>query len=372
MSLATERRERQELEELYRDVALEIRSRTKVDGRGQVRVELPAAIRRLRRQAPMLALEAVGKLAATLRQATGREVIDIAAMMAIVQFLYQQAEATKREDLADEFGFDPVYTESFLPVFRWIYHSYWRVVTTGVENVPVRGRALLVANHAGVLPWDGAMIKTALFEEHPQPRHARALVASLFFGLPGLSWFLRRTGQAVGHPDDAHRLLEQDELVLVFPEGVKGTGKGWSNRYRLSRFGRGGYVQTAIRAGAPIVPISVVGSEEIYPMNADLPAARSAGDGAAALEVADPVPRTDPDRPLRAWGCRRPAAGDDPQRPRPRHHPGRHPGERQASPGGVLLAAGLGLSPTERFAGGSTPDQAKTERFAGGPHRGRP
>ena len=270
MSLATERRERQELEELYSDVALEIRSRTKVDGRGQVRVELPAAIRRLRRQAPMLALEAVGKLAATLRQATGREVIDIAAMMAIVQFLYQQAEATKREDLADEFGFDPVYTESFLPVFRWIYHSYWRVVTTGVENVPVRGRALLVANHAGVLPWDGAMIKTALFEEHPQPRHARALVASLFFGLPGLSWFLRRTGQAVGHPDDAHRLLEQDELVLVFPEGVKGTGKGWSNRYRLSRFGRGGYVQTAIRAGAPIVPISVVGSEEIYPMIADL------------------------------------------------------------------------------------------------------
>jgi 1-acyl-sn-glycerol-3-phosphate acyltransferase len=270
MSLATERRERQELEGLYRDLALEIRSRTKVDPQGQVRVELPDAIRKFRRQAPMLALEALGKLAATLRQATGREVIDIAAMMAIVQFLYQQAEAAQREDLADEFGFDPAYTESILPVFRWIYHSYWRVVTTGVENVPVRGRALLVANHAGVLPWDGAMIKTALFEEHPQPRHARALVASLFFGLPGLSWFLRRTGQAAGHPDDAHRLLEQDELVLVFPEGVKGTGKGWSNRYRLRRFGRGGYVQTAIRAGAPIIPVSVVGSEEIYPMIADV------------------------------------------------------------------------------------------------------
>ncbi|TMC09787.1 MAG: glycerol acyltransferase [Chloroflexi bacterium] len=157
-----------------------------------------------------------------------------------------------------------------VPVFRWIYHNYWRVETTGVANVPPGGRALLVANHAGVLPWDGAMIKTSLFEEHPQPRHARALVASFFFGLPGLSWFLRRTGQTVGHPDDAHRLLERDELVLVFPEGVKGTGKGWSNRYRLRRFGRGGYVQTAIRAGAPIIPISVVGSEEIYPMIADL------------------------------------------------------------------------------------------------------
>src|ERR1700682_3475848 len=221
MSLARERRERQHLEELYRDLALEIRSRTEVDRQGKVRVELPSALRQLRRQAARRVLEAVGKPAATLRQATGREVIDIAAMMAIVQFLYQQAEAARREDLADEFGFDPLYAESFLPVFRWIYHSYWRVVTTGVTNVPVHGRALLVANHAGVLPWDGAMIKTALFEEHPQPRHARALVASLFFGLPGLSWFLRRTGRAVGHPGDAHRLLEQDELVLVFPAGEK-------------------------------------------------------------------------------------------------------------------------------------------------------
>jgi 1-acyl-sn-glycerol-3-phosphate acyltransferase len=219
----------------------------------------------------MLLLEAVGRLASTLREATGREVIDLAAMMAVVQFLYQQAEIARRQDFQiDEFGFDPEYAESFLPVFRWIYHNYWRVETTGIANVPSSGRALLVANHAGVLPWDGAMVKTALFEKHPEPRHARALVASFFLGLPGLSWFLRRTGQTVGHPDDAHRLLERDELVLVFPEGVKGTGKGWSKRYQLRRFGRGGYVQTAIRAGAPIVPISIVGSEEIYPMIADL------------------------------------------------------------------------------------------------------
>jgi len=268
---ATDRVERRRLEALYRDVALEIRSRREVDGRGRVRVELPSAVRQLRREAPMRALESVARLAETLRRLTGREVIDMAAMMAVVQFLYQQAEMARREDVeVDEFGFDPAYTESLLPALRWIYHSYWRVETTGVENVPAAGRALLVANHAGVLPWDGAMIKTALFEAHPQPRHARALVASFLVGMPGLSRFLRRTGQAVGHPDDAHRLLERDELVLVFPEGVKGTGKGWSNRYRLGRFGRGGYVQTAIRAGAPIIPISVVGSEEIYPMIADL------------------------------------------------------------------------------------------------------
>ena len=97
-------------------------------------------------------------------------------------------------------------------------------------------------------------------------------------GMPVLSWFLRRTGQTLGHPDDTRRLLENDELVLVFPEGVKGTGKQYKDRYRLRRFGRGGFVATAIRAGAPIIPISVVGSEEIYPMIADLaPVARFFG-----------------------------------------------------------------------------------------------
>jgi 1-acyl-sn-glycerol-3-phosphate acyltransferase len=270
-SRTADRREREELTELYSQVALEIRSRGALDRQGRPRVELPAAVRKLRRDAPMLALEALGRLATTLHDLTGRDVIDIAAMMAAVRFLHRHAEAARGDGPGlDDFGFDPGYTESFLPLFRWIYHRYWRVETSGAEHVPSQGRALLVANHAGVLPWDGAMIKTALFEEHPRPRHARALVASEFFEMPGLSWFLRRTGQAAGHPDDADRLLQRDELVLVFPEGVKGTGKGWSNRYRLGRFGRAGYVQTAIRAGAPIIPVSVVGSEEIYPMLADL------------------------------------------------------------------------------------------------------
>jgi 1-acyl-sn-glycerol-3-phosphate acyltransferase len=115
------------------------------------------------------------------------------------------------------------------------------------------------------------MIKTAIFEEHPNPRHARALIAQFFFQLPWLGWFLRRTGQTVGHPDDSVRLLDRDELVLVFPEGVKGTGKPYSERYRLRRFGRGGFVQVAIRSRAPIIPISVVGSEEIYPMLGEIP-----------------------------------------------------------------------------------------------------
>lgn len=191
-----------------------------------------------------------------------------------VDFAARQLELARRgpDVELDEFGFDQEWTESMQPLFEWIYRSYWRVRTTGIQNVPSEGRALLVANHAGVLPWDGAMIKTAIFVEHPRPRHARALVANFFFGTPYLGQFLRRTGQTVGHQDDIRRLLGREELVLVFPEGVKGTGKPYRERYRLRRFGRGGFVQSAIRSQAPIIPVSVVGSEDIYPMLADFPA----------------------------------------------------------------------------------------------------
>jgi len=228
----------------------------------------------------MYAIQGINGLSTRLREITGREVIDMNRVIEVIQFLYRQGELARRgaNYVVDDFGFDAEWTESFLSVFKVLYRDFWRVETTGIENVPATGRALLVANHAGVLPWDGTMIKTAMFAEHPHPRHVRALVASLFMGMPMLSWFLRRTGQTVGHPDDTRRLLERDELVLVFPEGVKGTGKPFKDRYRLRRFGRGGFVSTAIRAGSPIIPVSVVGSEEIYPMIADFaPMARLFG-----------------------------------------------------------------------------------------------
>jgi 1-acyl-sn-glycerol-3-phosphate acyltransferase len=241
---------------------------------------LPKAVRRLQRQAPLYALQAAGELATRLRELTGRDVIDLNRIMEVIQFVYQQRELARRGPNynVDDFGFDAQWTESFLAAFKVLYRDYWRVETTGVGHVPATGRALLVSNHAGVLPWDGTMIKTAVFLEHRQPRHVRALVASQFMGMPTMSWFLRRTGQAVGHPDDTRRLLERDELVLVFPEGTRGTGKAFKDRFRLRRFGRGGFVSTAIRARAPIIPISVVGSEEIYPMVGDLrPVARLFG-----------------------------------------------------------------------------------------------
>jgi 1-acyl-sn-glycerol-3-phosphate acyltransferase len=124
---------------------------------------------------------------------------------------------------------------------------------------------MLVANHAGILPWDGAMVSLAIQREHPQPRFPRFLVLDWAFTLPFVSVVMRKAGGVVASPYNASRLLEQDELVAVFPEGAKGAGKDFSERYRLQRFGRGGFVEIALRARAPMIPVAVVGSEEIYP-----------------------------------------------------------------------------------------------------------
>jgi len=152
----------------------------------------------------------------------------------------------------------------------WMYRNYWRVETDGVSNVPGHGRALLVANHAGIVPYDGAMIRTAIVAEHPQPRHARMLVVDWAFAIPFTNMLLVKTGNVLAHPDNATALLERDELVGVFPEGVRGAAKPYRDRYRIRRFGRGGFVQVALRTGAPIIPVAVVGSEEVHPVLADL------------------------------------------------------------------------------------------------------
>ena len=178
----------------------------------------------------------------------------------------------------DEWGFDEGFADAVLPLLELMYERWWRVNAVGVANVPAHGRALLVANHAGVLPWDATMIATAIMREHPLPRPTRFLVLRWAFELPWLSVAVRRLGGVVASPYNALRLLEEDELVAVFPEGARGIGKAWSERYRLQRFGRGGFVEIALRTGAPIVPVAVVGSEEIYPKIADAaPLARLIG-----------------------------------------------------------------------------------------------
>jgi 1-acyl-sn-glycerol-3-phosphate acyltransferase len=185
----------------------------------------------------------------------------------------------------DEWGFDAGFADAVQPFFEFLYDRWWRVQSVGVERVPAQGRALLVANHAGVVPWDATMIALAVLREHPEPRHPRFLVLDWAFALPFVSAAMRKLGGVVASPHNARRLLEQDHLVAVFPEGVKGAGKPYRERYRLQRFGRGGFVEVALRAGAPIVPVAIVGSEEIYPKLADLP-------GLARLIGAPYVPAT--------------------------------------------------------------------------------
>jgi 1-acyl-sn-glycerol-3-phosphate acyltransferase len=180
----------------------------------------------------------------------------------------------------DPFGMDRDLVEVARPFLNFMYRSWWRTTSEGLEHVPVEGRALLVGNHSGVLPWDGAMITVAVAEDHPaqNQRLVRSLYLHWFSTLPFVAPALAALGNVPGIPENAVRLLERDELVCVFPEGVKGVGKLFKDRYQLARFGRGGFVQAAIRARAPIVPVAVVGAEEIYPMLANAePVARVFG-----------------------------------------------------------------------------------------------
>jgi 1-acyl-sn-glycerol-3-phosphate acyltransferase len=164
----------------------------------------------------------------------------------------------------DEWGLDWEFLEAVRPFLDFMYKMYWRVETSGIGFIPDYERALLVCNHSGQLPWDGAMVMTAILNEHPAQRLVRNLYANWFPTLPFLSATLVKMGQALGSVENGTRLLEQDELVGVFPEGYKGVGKLFKDRYRLARFGRGGFAKMAISTGAPLIPVSIVGAEETY------------------------------------------------------------------------------------------------------------
>lgn len=167
----------------------------------------------------------------------------------------------------DDFGYDAELTDEVLmSLVRPVYEKYFRVEVRGVENLPAEGGALVVANHSGTLPWDGLMLQVAVHDHHPAERNLRLLAADLVFMLPVVNELARKAGHTLACSEDAERLLERGEIVGVMPEGFKGIGKPFSDRYKLQRFGRGGFVSTALKAGAPIVPCSIVGAEEIYPM----------------------------------------------------------------------------------------------------------
>jgi 1-acyl-sn-glycerol-3-phosphate acyltransferase len=169
----------------------------------------------------------------------------------------------------DPYGFDVDYAVAAVAPFLWLYRHYFRVQTYGMEHVPSEGRVLLVANHSGQLPFDAAMLAVALLVEKDPPRVARALVEKWVPTLPFVSTFFARIGQVVGTPENCRRLLAADEAILVFPEGVRGLNKPFSERYRLRPFGPG-FLRLALESGAPIVPVGVVGAEEQAPQLVDL------------------------------------------------------------------------------------------------------
>ena len=171
-----------------------------------------------------------------------------------------------RSEDVDDFGFDPIYEAKVLPFFALLYEKYFRVDVEGAANIPNEGRCLLVANHSGTLPFDGMMLKLAVKREHAQRRDVRWLAEDMIFHFPFLGSFSNRVGAVRACQENAERLLRQDALVAVFPEGMKGIGKLFKQRYRLQRFGRGGFVKLCLRTGTPIVPVAIVGGEETNPM----------------------------------------------------------------------------------------------------------
>lgn len=179
--------------------------------------------------------------------------------------LEQARETSPLELPTDDFGLDPAYYEAVRPVVSFIYKHWFRVEATGIENVPGEGPAMLVANHSGVLPWDALMLSNAIWDQHPQPRPARLLFLKWFATVPFLAPFLAKTGHVLACPENGRRLLAQRQLVGVFPEGVKGIGKLYKDRYQLARFGRGGAIRLAMEARSPIIPVAIVGAEETYP-----------------------------------------------------------------------------------------------------------
>lgn len=185
-------------------------------------------------------------------------------VMQVVAFLRRRIGG---EYTVDDFGFDRELTETVvMALLRPLYRRWFRVEVRGVENIPDSGGALIVANHSGTIAVDALMTHVALFDEHPAHRHLRLLAADLVFETPVMADLARKVGSTLATNADAERLLNEGELVGVFPEGFKGIGKPFSERYKLQRFGRGGFVSAALRTSTPIFPCSIVGAEEIYPI----------------------------------------------------------------------------------------------------------
>jgi 1-acyl-sn-glycerol-3-phosphate acyltransferase len=173
--------------------------------------------------------------------------------------------APKPQDLPDG-GHDPAFLERTAPLLEFLWSRYFRVRLLGLENVPDTGAALLVANHSGGIPYDGTLLMYGIHRDHPRHRRVRPLVANFAFRAGWMSQVVARIGGVRASTETALPLLADGQLLAVFPEGLKGVGKLYRERYRLSRFGRGGFARLARHAGVPMIPVAIVGAEEIHPV----------------------------------------------------------------------------------------------------------
>jgi len=243
----------------------------------------PAAGRRKRKKGPSGEEALKGRLAELERQLAAMEegrdregllvtlarVLDAGARgvsWASLARLQRAAYFAWHSEETDDFGADRRFAETLEPLIEFLYAVWWRVETSGVEQVPAEGPGLIVTNHSGVLPYDGVMVQLAVRHEHPAKRVCRMLALDMFALLPVLAPALSKSGSVRANPANAERLLRRGDLVGVFPEGVKGVGKRFKDRYKLARFGRGGFIRIALRTGSPIIPCAVVGAEEIHPV----------------------------------------------------------------------------------------------------------
>jgi 1-acyl-sn-glycerol-3-phosphate acyltransferase len=174
-------------------------------------------------------------------------------------------DAPKPQSLPDS-GHDPAFLVRAAPVLEFLWSRYFRVRLLGVENIPAQGAALLVANHSGGLPYDGALLMYGIYRDHPQHRRVRPLVANFAFRAGWMAHVVARVGGVRASTEAALPLLAAGQLLAVFPEGLKGVGKMYRERYRLTRFGRGGFARLARQAQVPMLPVAIVGAEEIHPV----------------------------------------------------------------------------------------------------------
>ncbi|HWJ11420.1 MAG TPA: 1-acyl-sn-glycerol-3-phosphate acyltransferase [Nocardioides sp.] len=240
-----------------------------LDGLGQdVPSAVPAARTEERGLSPLAGIPVGDWLAAF--QHAARELFGDQWEPQLARFLAFLRRRVTGDYAVDEYGFDAEVTERFfMAALRPIAQQWFRIEVRGVENIPAEGGALVVSNHSGTIPVDGLMTMVSIHDH--AGRHLRPLGADLVFRLPVVGSLARKGGATLACSEDAERMLRGGELVGVWPEGFKGIGKPFSERYKLQRFGRGGFVSAALRTGVPIIPLSVVGAEEIYPLVGNIP-----------------------------------------------------------------------------------------------------